>query len=107
MAWCYREWKRACEKAKLPADLRIYDLRRSAIRNLVHAGVAQATAMKISGHRTAEAFRRYMVENSEDTANAIMRAYEYVQRKKERKRQATPAPDADKTRTSGGKSEES
>jgi integrase len=108
--WCYREWRIACEKAKLPIDLRIYDLRRSAIRNLIHAGVPQASTMKISGHRTADTFRRYMVEDSEDTANAIMRVSECVQREKERKRQEepeTPNPDADNLRTTGEKSEDS
>ncbi len=106
--WCYREWRCACEKAKLPSELRIYDLRRSAIRNLIHAGVPQATVMKISGHRTADTFRRYMIDDPEDTANAFRRVASYVrQRKKRQKRQATPAPDTDKTRTGEPESSES
>ncbi len=79
--WCNREWKAACEKAKLPG-LRTYDLRRSAIRNLIHAGVPQATTMKISGHKTADTFRRYMIEDAEDIANAFRRVGEYVREQK-------------------------
>lgn len=105
--WCYREWKAACQKARLP-NLNVYDLRRSAVRNLTHAGVAQATTMKISGHRTADTFRRYMIEDSEDTANAFRRVASYVRRqKKRRKKLEYREDDTDKTRTTGKKSEDS
>ncbi len=95
------------QKARLP-KLRVYDLRRSAVRNLTHAGVAQATTMKISGHRTADTFRRYMIEDAEDTANAFRRVADYVRRqKKRRKKLEDPEADTDNSRTTGKKSEDS
>jgi len=38
-----------------------HDFRRSAVRNLVNAGVDTATAMKITGHRTLHIFMRYNI----------------------------------------------
>jgi integrase len=73
----YAVWKKACGTIGLP-NLRVYDLRRSAIRNLIHAGVPELTAMKISGHRSRETFRRYAIEDPSEVAAAIERVGEYV-----------------------------
>lgn len=70
-------WKKACGTPDMP-DLRPYDLRRSAIRNLVHAGVLELTAMKISGHKSRETFRRYAIEDPSEIAAAIERVGAYV-----------------------------
>jgi integrase len=70
-------WKKACGTIGLP-DLRPYDLRRSAIRNLIHAGVPELTAMKISGHKSRETFRRYAIEDTSEIAAAIERVGAYV-----------------------------
>ena len=38
-----------------------YDFRRTAVRNLVRAGVAPSAAMKIVGHKTEPIYRRYAI----------------------------------------------
>ena len=83
------EWERACmtcglgKRTKMdPKDeggfvwykyrgLHIHDLRRSAVRNLRKAGVNESVIMKISGHRTAEVFRRYNIVSTDDVSSAM------------------------------------
>jgi integrase len=66
-----REWNKACVKCGLGEKtgqawyqykgLVPHDFRRSAVRNLINAGVDQAAAMKITGHRTIHVFLRYNI----------------------------------------------
>jgi integrase len=64
-----RSWKTACNKAGLP-DRLLHDFRRTAVRNLIRAGVQQAIAMKITGHKTGSVFRRYLIVDEELLAQA-------------------------------------
>lgn len=64
-----RSWKRACAAAGMP-DRLLHDFRRTAVRNLIRAGVQQAIAMKITGHKTGSIFRRYLIVDEELLAQA-------------------------------------
>lgn len=81
-----KEWQRACvacgegtltevEGKRDPryAGLIIHDLRRSAIRNLIRAGVTETVAMAISGHKTRSVFMRYNITDESDVLDAMRR----------------------------------
>jgi len=64
-----RSWQTACRAAGLQGRL-LHDFRRTAVRNLIRAGVQQAIAMKITGHKTDSIFRRYLIVDEELLAQA-------------------------------------
>jgi integrase len=65
-----KEWDKATAAAKVRGIL-IHDLRRSAVRNMMKAGIRESIAMKISGHKTANIFRRYDIVDSSDLHAAM------------------------------------
>jgi integrase len=74
-----KAWRKARIDAGCPGRIP-HDFRRTAVRNLVRAGVPERVAMQLTGHKTRAVFERYNIVSPGDLRDAAQRLDTYAAR---------------------------
>ena len=77
-----KAWSTACMKTGLEGKF-FHDFRRTAIRNMLRAGVSERVAMSISGHKTRSVFDRYNIVSPQDLVDATLKIDNYHRQNQE------------------------
>jgi integrase len=72
-----KAWRKARVEAGCPGRIP-HDFRRTAVRNLVRAGVPERVAMQLTGHKTRAVFERYNIVSPGDLRDAARRLDTYA-----------------------------
>jgi integrase len=83
-------WNAAFTDAGVPRKI-FHDLRRTAARNLVSAGVPESVAMSITNHRTRSMFTRYAITSEAQRSDALLAVAELHRTKASEAKEARPS----------------
>ncbi len=85
----YRDaWDRAVQLAEFEG-LHFHDLRRSAVRNMLDAGMDESKVMRIVGHKTRAMIDRYRIVSVKDVAKAGEQMARYLEERRGDRRSET------------------
>jgi integrase len=85
-------WNKARVRAKVP-QLLVHDLRQTAVRNMIRAGIPEKRAMRISGHKSRSMFDRYDITDEREIQVAGQKLARYLEGKAEVVTKEVTAPE--------------